>query len=60
MKNKKCLLEERCCDGKCVGCGWDSEEAERRKKEFAENGLTLCNDGLHRLVIKRGHEHGST
>ena len=54
MKNKKCLLEEPACDGKCAGCGWDPEEAERRKKELAEKGLTLCEDGLRRLIIKRG------
>lgn len=54
MKNENCLLEEPNCDRRCAHCGWDPAEAERRQKALADNGLTLCKDGLNRLVIKRG------
>jgi hypothetical protein len=51
--NKNCLLEDPNCKRNCANCGWNPKEAERRKKEFVKNGLTLCKDGLHRIVIKR-------
>ena len=54
MKDDKCLLEEPNCDRRCTHCGWRSVEAERRDKAIKENGLTICADGLERLIIKRG------
>jgi hypothetical protein len=50
---KICLLEEPNCKGNCGRCGWNQDEAERREREIAENGLTPCEDGLERLIIKR-------
>lgn len=34
---------------KCERCGWDEEEANRRKKI----PLTLCKDGLRRIIIPK-------
>lgn len=53
MKTRKCLLKEANCDMRCAICGWNKEVEERRNKLLAEKGLTLCSDGLKRLVIKR-------
>lgn len=48
-----CSLEKPNCKRDCARCGWNPEEAERRKIELRKNGLTLCNDGLHRMIVKR-------
>lgn len=51
--NNNCLLVDSNCNGNCAHCGWNPEEAERREKAIAENGLTVCEDGLKRLNIKQ-------
>ncbi len=50
-----CTLDgqSRRCDNKCGGCGWNLKDRKIREKMAAENKLTLCKDGLHRLIIKR-------
>ena len=40
------------CRG-CEGCGWEATEAERRSEHLKKHGLTLCADGLRRLIIKK-------
>ena len=40
------------CRG-CEGCGWERAEAARRRAYLKEHGLTLCADGLWRLVIRK-------
>ena len=55
-KSYKCLLPEASrrkeCDG-CDRCGWEAAEAERRRAYLHECGLTLCADGLRRLIIPK-------
>lgn len=59
ISTNNCLL--RCyrnknlpCDtSMCKSCGWDDSEHKRRLKLADENGLTLCNDGLFRLIITK-------
>lgn len=45
-----------CSPAKCHGCGWNKQEAVYRRLLLRENGLTLCPDGLRRLVISRETE----
>lgn len=55
-KSYKCLLPEasrRKDCGSCDHCGWEAEEAERRRAYLHEHGLTLCADGLRRLIIPK-------
>lgn len=49
---KKCLLEKPNCYGSCANCGWNPSEVKRREELFIKNGLTLCDDGMERLIIK--------
>nr|UWG00637.1 MAG: hypothetical protein [Bacteriophage sp.] len=55
-KSYKCLLPEasrrKDCGG-CDHCGWEAAEAERRRAYLREHGLTLCADGLRRLIIPK-------
>ncbi len=51
---EKCLLYDPDCKEDCARCGWHQDEAERREIELAKNGLTAGEDGLQRLIIKRG------
>jgi len=44
----------KCKPSECRSCGWEAAEAERRTEYRRKHGLTLCNDGLHRLIIKKG------
>ena len=46
-KVKKCNASE------CPTCGWEAAEAERRRAYLREHGLTLCADGLRRLIIPK-------
>ena len=51
-----CVLIDRTCSfnsTSCQHCGWNAEEADHRKKLLTEMGLTLCKDGLQRLIITR-------
>jgi len=45
---------EKCKPSECPTCGWEAAEAERRTEYQQEHGLTLCDDGLRRLIIKKG------
>ena len=62
MKNKNppkytCLLgrdpeTSRVCDeNQCFRCGWNEREAAFRRDLLQVKGLTLCSDGLRRLVM---------
>ena len=55
-KNFECtLLSEakmKDCSG-CKHCGWEAAEVERRRTYLREHGLTLCADGLRRLIIQK-------
>lgn len=62
MSEKKiyvCLLgidpatSKKCNPSECPTCGWEVEEAERRRTYTREHGLTLCEDGLYRLIIPK-------
>ena len=35
----------------CATCGWGRKETERRSEYIKTHGLTLCADGLRRLVM---------
>lgn len=41
-----------CRPEQCSYCGWGREERARREAYTEEYGLTLCADGLRRLVMK--------
>lgn len=57
-----CLLtaQTRQCNGDCEGCGWSKKEADRRKELFDKRGLTYCEDGLRKLIIKSKGKRGAT
>lgn len=44
---------EKCNASECPTCGWEAAEAERRRAYLREHGLTLCADGLRRLIIPK-------
>lgn len=50
-----CTLDaqSRCCNENCSGCGFDLKEQKRRQQMIAENKLTVCKNGLKKLIIKR-------
>lgn len=52
MENN-CLLGKAYCLGNCRKCGWNPEEAKRRNQMVADGKLTICKDGLKRLIINR-------
>lgn len=58
MKNENCLLAEPVCEFNCKYCGWNKKTDEERRKQIAKQGLTLCEDGLHRVVIKQEEAYG--
>lgn len=49
-----CTLDDqaRYCKENCEGCGWNLAVRKKREKAVAENKLTVCKDGLKRLIIK--------
>ena len=55
----KCLLgidpekTQKCKPSECASCGWEAAEAARRREYVKEHGLTLCADGLRRLIIRK-------
>ena len=55
----KCLLgidpekTQKCKPSECASCGWEAAEAARRREYVKEHGLTLCADGLRRLIISK-------
>ncbi len=53
MKHYICTNRSKvkCDPSECASCGWEKTEAERRKAYVREHGLTLCEDGLRRLVM---------
>lgn len=44
---------KKCNASECPTCGWEAAEAERRRAYLHECGLTLCADGLRRLIIPK-------
>lgn len=40
-----------CQENQCWRCGWNAHEARMREILFAAKGLTMCSDGLRRLVM---------
>lgn len=44
---------QKCNASECPTCGWEAAEAERRRAYLHECGLTLCADGLRRLIIPK-------
>ena len=40
-----------CEENQCCRCGWNEREARFRSMLLAVKGLTLCSDGLRRLVM---------
>lgn len=44
---------QKCNASECPTCGWEAAEAERRRTYLHEHGLTLCVDGLRRLIIPK-------
>ena len=55
----KCLLgidpekTQKCKPSECASCGWEAAEAARRREYVKEHGLTLCADGLRRMVVRK-------
>lgn len=41
------------CGSSCEHCGWEAKEAARRRDYIKQHGLTLCADGLRRLIIRK-------
>ena len=62
----KCTLDERVrqCNEECEKygrpCGWDEDEQKMRKQLLSKNGLTTCEKGLERLIIKREKSEPNT
>ena len=58
----KCLLgidpekAQKCKPSECASCGWEAEEAARRREYVKEHGLTLCADGFRQLIIKKEND----
>lgn len=44
---------QKCNASECPTCGWEAAEEERRRAYLREHGLTLCADGLRRLIIPK-------
>ena len=40
-----------CEESQCWRCGWNEQEARYRRMLFEAKGLTMCSDGLRRLVM---------
>lgn len=49
-----------CVGCQCLHCGWNEKEALFRRMLMKENGLTLCSDGLRRLVIPARYQKEET
>ncbi len=56
--NDRCLLGKEGtsnhCKGACGTCGWNPKVEKARSAQIEANGLTLCSDGLQRLIIRKG------
>lgn len=59
MSKTKCLMgidpaqAKKCNASECQNCGWEMSENERRRAYLKKYGLTLCADGLRRLIIRK-------
>lgn len=56
--NKNCMQglspyeNEECQGGAvCAKCGWNVRVCNARNKKINEEGLTLCSDGLRKLIV---------
>lgn len=51
----ECLLHNKniqlCSESRCFRCGWNEQVARLRWELLAVQGLTMCSDGLRRLVM---------
>lgn len=48
---------QKCNASECPTCGWEAAENQRRRDYLKEHGLTLCADGLRRLIIRKKGEN---
>lgn len=60
----ECLLHNKniqlCSQIQCFRCGWYEPEARSRRMLLAAKGLTMCSDGMRRLVMpERNHDRRS-
>lgn len=50
-----CLLHNKnsqfCSESHCFRCGWNEQEDRNQRMLLAVKGLTMCSDGLRRLVM---------
>lgn len=62
METTKCTLGavpgkyRTCSQADCLTCGFEAAEIERRLEYINQNSLTLCPDGLRRLIINRAED----
>lgn len=59
MAENSCTLvaiDPKYCKNICFDCGWNAEVLKERNAALEANGLTLCSDGLRRLIIRKGGE----
>lgn len=55
IHNTACFCSESRCSLKC---GWNPRGAKARQKEIRTKGLKQREDGLRRLVVKKGAGNG--
>ena len=55
IHNSACFCSESRCS---IKCGWNPRGANARQKEIRENGLTPREDGMRRLIVKKGAANG--
>lgn len=54
-----CLLginpkkSDKCRPSECATCGWETSENDRRTEYLEKHGLTKCEDGFRRLIMKK-------
>lgn len=51
IHNSACFCSESRCS---IKCGWNPKGAKARRVEIRENGLTQREDGMRRLIVKKG------
>lgn len=50
-----------CTEEKCnTRCGWNPRGRKARKKQIETKGLTMREDGICRLVLKKGAANGKS
>ena len=56
IHNTACFCSESRCS---VKCGWNPKGTKVRRKEIRSNGLTPREDGVRRLIVKKGASNGN-